>query len=107
MISLTKTAANKVKSIIDKKEQGEYWLKVGVRGGGCSGFTYFLEISDNKNSNDKEIVSNQIKMSIDPKSYLYLMGTEIDFVDSLEASGFKFNNPSAKRTCGCGESFSV
>ena len=104
MITLTKFAANKIKTLlVEKKETG---VRAGVRGGGCSGFTYQLKF-DNEKENDRVIESNGVFLYVDSKSYLYLMGTEIDFVDELNQSGFKFVNPNAKRTCGCGESFSV
>ena len=104
MITLTKSAADKIKILLkEKKESG---VRAGVRGGGCSGFTYKLEFDD-QNESDRVIESHGVNLYIDPKSYLYLMGTQIDFVDELNQSGFKFINPNAKRTCGCGESFSV
>jgi len=104
MITLTEFAASKIKTLLtEKKETG---IRAGVQGGGCSGFTYMLQF-DNSKKSDKIIESHGIQIYIDPKSYLYLMGTEIDFVDNLNQSGFKFVNPNAKRTCGCGESFSV
>ena len=104
MITLTEIAAAKIKILLaEKKETG---IRAGVQGGGCSGFTYQLKF-DNKKDTDREIHCRGIKLYIDPKSYLYLMGTEIDFIDELNQSGFKFINPNAKRTCGCGESFSV
>ena len=104
MITLTETAANKIKTLLSQKE--ETGIRAGVLGGGCSGFTYRLQF-DNQKDNDKVIKSHDINVYIDPKSYLYLMGTEIDFVDELNRSGFRFINPNARRTCGCGESFSV
>jgi iron-sulfur cluster assembly protein len=104
MISLTEFAASKIKELlVEKQETG---IRAGVRGGGCSGFTYKLEF-DTQKENDRVIDSHGVNLYVDPKSYLYLMGTEIDFVDELSQSGFKFVNPNAKRTCGCGESFSV
>ncbi len=104
MITLTETAATKIKTLLnEKKETG---IRAGVRGGGCSGFTYILEF-DNQRDSDRIVQSHGVNLYIDPKSYLYLMGTEIDFIDGLNGSGFKFVNPNAKRTCGCGESFSI
>tara|TARA_Y100000289_G_C3867188_1_gene121583 strand:+ start:91 stop:405 length:315 start_codon:yes stop_codon:yes gene_type:complete len=104
MITLTEFAASKIKSLLtDKKETG---IRAGVQGGGCSGFTYKLEF-DNTREGDRIIETHGVQLYVDPKSYLYLMGTEIDFIDNLNQSGFKFINPNAKRTCGCGESFSV
>tara|TARA_B100000212_G_C27359231_1_gene527404 strand:+ start:1097 stop:1411 length:315 start_codon:yes stop_codon:yes gene_type:complete len=104
MITLTKFAANKIKKLLLEKE--ETGVRAGVQGGGCSGFTYRLKF-DNPKESDRVIESHGVTLYVDPKSYLYLMGTEIDFVDELNQSGFKFVNPNAKRTCGCGESFSV
>lgn len=104
MITLTKFAAKKIKTLLTEKE--ETGIRAGVQGGGCSGFTYQLKF-DNEKENDRVIESNGVSVYVDPKSFLYLMGTEIDFVDELNQSGFKFVNPNAKRTCGCGESFSI
>lgn len=109
MISLTDSAAKKIIEITSTREDKDIvkGLRVGVRGGGCSGFSYFLKFDNIIGDTDKVITYNNVDLIVDNKSYLYLMGTEIDFVDSLNESGFKFNNPNAKRTCGCGESFSV
>jgi len=104
MITLTESAANRIKMLLTKKQ--ETGIRAGVQGGGCSGFTYQLKF-DNQKENDRAIVSEGVNLYIDPKSYLYLMGTQIDFVNELNQTGFKFLNPNAKRTCGCGESFSV
>lgn len=104
MITLTKAAANKIEDLLRTKE--ETGVRAGIKGGGCSGFTYKLQF-DFQIDSDHVIESHGIKVFVDSKSYLYLMGTEIDFVDNLNQSGFKFVNPNAKRTCGCGESFSV
>ena len=84
----------------------ETGVRAAVQGGGCSGFTYRL-LFDNKNDRDRVITDMGVEIYVDPKSFLYLMGTQIDFVDELNQSGFKFVNPNAKRTCGCGESFSI
>ena len=107
MIKLTKKAGDRVKEIIDNKEVKPMGLQVGVRGGGCSGFSYYLNFAYEIDEKNRKIESQGIDVFVDPKSYLYLMGTEIDFIDELNQSGFKFVNPNAKRTCGCGESFSV
>jgi iron-sulfur cluster assembly protein len=104
MITLTELAAAKIKTLLEDKE--ESGIRAGVRGGGCSGFTYNLKF-DSPEPSDRTIESHGVNIYIDPKSYLYLMGTQIDFVNELNQSGFKFSNPNAKRTCGCGESFSV
>ena len=109
MIALTKTAAKKVKEILAAKDATHLGIRPGVRGGGCSGFTYYLDLVTEitKNEKDRLIESNGVRLYVDPKSFLYLMGTEIDYIDELNQAGFKFTNPNAKRTCGCGESFSV
>ena len=107
MIELTTNAADKVKEMISKRMTVTQGLRVGVRGGGCSGFQYFLEFAEAANNGDREVESHGVKLFVDPKSFLYLQGTEVDFVDSLGGAGFKFQNPNARRTCGCGESFSI
>lgn len=107
MVSLSESAAEKVRELIEKRPHDTAGLRVGVRGGGCSGFSYFLEFAESPNKGDRELESHGVKLYVDPKSYLYLMGTEVDYVDSLAGAGFKFTNPNARRTCGCGESFSV
>ena len=104
MITLSESAAKKLAALLeDKKETG---VRAAVRGGGCSGFTYKLDF-DNQNTEDRVITDQGIEIYVDTKSFLYLMGTQIDFVDELNQAGFKFVNPNAKRTCGCGESFSI
>ena len=107
MITLTENAAKKVKELIDKNEKKPIGLRAGVRGGGCSGFSYLLDLVYEPQEKDRKLESFGVKVFIDPKSYLYLMGTTIDYIESLNGAGFKFTNPTAKRTCGCGESFSV
>jgi len=104
MITLSESAAKKLTSLLETKE--ETGVRAAVRGGGCSGFTYKL-LFDNKGPDDRVILDKDVEIYVDPKSFLYLMGTQIDFVDELNQAGFKFVNPNAKRTCGCGESFSV
>ncbi len=107
MITLTEFAAEKVRDLIAKRPNPTVGLRVGVRGGGCSGFSYFLEFAEEQKESDRELDSHGVKLLVDNKSFLYLAGTEVDFQDGLGGSGFKFSNPNAKRTCGCGESFSV
>ncbi len=107
MIKLTENAAQKLNDIFDSKEDKPLGIRAGVRGGGCSGFSYYLDFVLEKDEKDRELESGGIAIYVDPKSFLYLMGTEIDYVDGLSGKGFKFINPNAKRTCGCGESFSV
>lgn len=107
MIKLTKNAGEKVKQIIVERDEKPIGIQAGVRGGGCSGFSYYLDFVYEVREGFKKLESHDVKIFVDMKSYLYLMGTEIDYVDGLSGKGFKFINPNAKRTCGCGESFSV
>ena len=107
-ISLSPTAAKEIKSIV--KEQGlteTVALRVGVKGGGCSGFSYVLDLTEAPAENDEIMESNGIKIFSDRKSYLYLNGTEIDFKDEIMGRGFVFKNPNATHSCGCGSSFSA
>jgi len=104
MITLTESAAKKMKAMLVNKE--ESGVRAAVQGGGCSGFTYRL-LFDNENDGDRVLTDKGVEIYVDRKSFLYLMGTMIDFVDELNQAGFKFINPNAKRTCGCGESFSI
>ena len=105
MITLSNAAAKRVKEIIEAN--GHVGLRPGVQGGGCSGFSYTLKFSDGATDTDKVLESNGVTIHIDKKSYLYLMNTEIDYVEENLQAGFQFINPNAKRTCGCGESFSI
>ena len=105
MIDLTETAAKRVKELL--KNSTNVGLRPGVQGGGCSGFSYTLKFSEGPLEGDKIIESRGVEIHIDKKSYLYLIGTQIDFVEENLQTGFKFVNPNAKRTCGCGESFSI
>ena len=105
MISLTQPAADKLHGLL--KERDDAGVRVGIEGGGCSGFQYKLDFARSPVETDRIIESLGISLFVDPKSYLYLMGTEITYIDSLAGSGFKFVNPNARRTCGCGESFSI
>ena len=106
MISLTENAKNKIAKLIEF-DPGRQGVRAQVKGGGCSGFQYALDFVYHENKNDRIFEKDGVKLFVDPKSYLYLMGTEIDFIDDINNSGFKFVNPNAKRTCGCGESFGV
>ena len=92
-----------------KEEQKplDAFIRVGVEGGGCSGLTYKLEFDNQMRPDDKVFEDKGMKIVCDKKSFLYLIGTELDFSDGLNGKGFQFNNPNASRTCGCGESFSV
>jgi iron-sulfur cluster insertion protein len=107
MISITDKAAQKVLEIATEEGLHGQGLRLRVIGGGCAGFNYDLYFEDAPTSMDEEFEHKGVKMFIDPLSFQYLDGTEIDFVDALHGSGFKFNNPNVTSTCGCGQSFSV
>lgn len=111
MIMLTSGAVSKVKEILTQQNPAPAGLRIGVVGGGCSGFSYSMtfENADNKDEfgMDKVFNFDGLKVYVDQASLLYLDNTEIDYVETLEGSGFKFSNPNVKSTCGCGSSFSV
>src|SRR5882757_9088741 len=107
MISITTKAADKVKEIADSEALQGQGLRLRVVGGGCSGFSYDLYFEDKPTDMDETFEANGVNLYIDPLSYQYLDGTEIDYVEGLHGSGFKFNNPNVKGTCGCGSSFSA
>ena len=107
-IKITEKAANEVKKIMEENSVPEtYGLRVGVKGGGCSGLTYTLGFDGEQKEGDTVIEFNGVKLFVDGKSLFYLSGTELDFTDGLNGKGFIFNNPNAAKTCGCGESFGV
>ena len=108
-IVLTPTAAREVKTIIEQEDldKEKVRLRVGVKGGGCSGFSYILDLTEVKKDTDEEIELHGVKIICDPKSLLYLNGTTIDFKDEIMGRGFVFTNPNANSTCGCGSSFAV
>jgi iron-sulfur cluster assembly protein len=113
-INLSETAAKQIKQIIDEQakdgafEPEKAKLRVGVKGGGCSGFSYTLDlVEEEKGETDEELDSHGVKILCDMKSYLYLNGTEIDFKDEVMGRGFVFKNPNASSTCGCGSSFTA
>jgi len=107
MINLTPKAAEKVKEVMAAQNPAPTALRVGVRGGGCSGFQYALEFTDTIKSGDFTEVINGLNVVVDQMSAMYLDGVTIDFVEALDGSGFKFDNPHVKHTCGCGSSFGV
>ncbi|MBI1978355.1 MAG: iron-sulfur cluster assembly accessory protein [Candidatus Omnitrophica bacterium] len=107
MITVTDSAIQEAKRLFEKQgSKPNIGLRVGVQGGGCSGLSYKL-VFDEARSSDRIQEMNGVKVLVDPKSDIYLENTTLDFVDGLEGRGFKFYNPQAKKTCGCGESFSV
>ncbi len=107
MIQLTDTAITKVSEILGMQEPKPAGLRIAVVGGGCSGFSYSMAFENAPNMLDKTYNFGDLKVFIDQASMLYLDGAEVDYVETLEGSGFKFNNPQVKSTCGCGSSFSA
>ncbi len=105
-ISLTQQAAEQIQKYLDNRGKG-IGLRLGVKTNGCSGMGYAIEFVDDLMDEDKVFEDKGIKVIVDPKSLLYIDGTEVDFVREGLNEGFKFNNPNAKDSCGCGESFSV
>jgi len=107
MVQLTETAVSKVAEILDTQDPKPAGLRISVVGGGCSGFSYSMAFENAPGMLDKTYAFGPLKVFIDQASMLYLDGAEVDYVESLEGSGFKFNNPNVKSTCGCGSSFSA
>jgi iron-sulfur cluster assembly protein len=108
VINLTKRATQEIRRILSEQSlPAGTALRVGVKGGGCSGFSYTLGFDDQISEVDQVTEVEGVRVVCDPKSFLYLNGTQIDFEDNLMGRGFKFGNPNAAKSCGCGESFSV
>jgi len=108
VIQLTERATKEIRRIITEQSMSEATaLRVGVKGGGCSGFSYTLGFDDQLSEIDQLSEVEGVRVVCDPKSFLYLNGTQIDFEDNLMGRGFKFGNPNAAKSCGCGESFAV
>lgn len=107
MISLTERAVKEVKQMLEKEKRPGLALRVGVKGGGCAGMEYALSFDSAQQEWDEVFEVEGVKILVDAKSLLFLEGTTIDFSHSLTDSGFKFNNPNSKGSCGCGISFTV
>lgn len=109
MIKVSDTAKNKLSNLMQEdgfSAQTDY-VRVGVKSGGCSGLSYDLKFDNALTPDDKIFEDNAIKIAVDKKSFLYLIGTTLEYEGGLNGKGFVFNNPNANRTCGCGESFSL
>lgn len=107
-VKITVKASKEIKRIMEEnKIPSEFGLRVGIKGGGCSGLTYTLGFDGETKDGDTVIEDDGVKLFVDGKSLFYLTGTELDFSDGLNGKGFVFNNPNATKTCGCGESFGV
>ena len=107
MVQITEKAIGKVKEIMSSQEPAPSGLRISVVGGGCSGFSYSMAFENSPGMLDKTYSFDGLKVFVDQASLLYLDGAQVDYVESMEGSGFKFNNPNTKSTCGCGSSFSV
>jgi iron-sulfur cluster assembly protein len=105
MLTLTAAAIEKVKQIMAERGEGESGLRVAVIGGGCSGLQYQMSLDKEPGADDKIIEQEGLRVFVDARSMPYLEGTKVDYVDGLNGSGFKFENPNSRGTCGCGESF--
>lgn len=109
MIKVSETAKKKVIELMqeDGYNPSTDYIRVGVKSGGCSGLSYDLKFDKESHEEDKVFVDNDVKIIVDKKSFLYLIGTTLEYSGGLNGTGFVFNNPNASRTCGCGESFSL
>ena len=105
-ITATDKAIDKIKSLLTQRQTPDHYLRIGLKGGGCSGFMYKYEFVDKTDEKDKIFEFDDIKICIDVKSYLFLNGMEIDYEEDILKSGLVFNTPKAQRSCGCGESIS-
>lgn len=103
-ITITPVAEERIQKILRKRQDSNSWLKISLRGGGCSGYMYHYDFVSTPDEKDKTFEFDHIKICIDRKSYIFLNGTEIDYEEDLFKSGLVFNNPNAARSCGCGES---
>lgn len=108
MITVTERAKDHIMGLRESESRGDnYGIRVSVEGGGCSGLMYKLDFDDKEQPGDQVVEDNGVRLYVNMKSLLYLVGTELDYTGGLNGQGFFFNNPNASRTCACGESFSV
>jgi len=107
VIKVTDKAKSKALNLMEEDGKSGFFIRVGVKGGGCSGLMYELTFDNKINESDKSFEDNGVQVVVDKKSFLYLIGTTLDFSGGLNGKGFVFSNPNADRTCGCGESFSL
>ena len=106
-VQFSQTAANKVKGLIEEEGNDRLMLRVFITGGGCSGFQYGFTFDEDMEEDDTVVIRDGVKLVVDPMSFQYLEGAEVDYTEGLEGSRFIINNPNATTTCGCGSSFSV
>jgi iron-sulfur cluster assembly protein len=107
MITVTETASKKIQNLVEESGFTTPYLRVAVKGGGCSGLSYDLSFDTDMKPSDMLFEDKDVKILVDNKSLLYLFGTELNYSGGLNGKGFEFKNPNASRTCGCGESFSM
>ena len=109
MIKVADQAKSKIIQLLQEEGHSleNSYVRVGVKGGGCSGLSYVLDFTQSKDENDKIFEDQGVKILVDKKSFLYVVGTTLEYEGGLNGKGFSFNNPNAQRTCGCGESFAV
>ena len=105
LVSLTPKAIEMVEDAMSRENMTGYGIRVGVVGGGCSGFQYSMDFESSQRDGDKVFEQDGIKLFVDPMSSMYLQGVTVDYIVGLQGAGFKFNNPNARNTCGCGQSF--
>jgi iron-sulfur cluster assembly protein len=107
VLTITPNAKNRILSLIQKREKPSVGIRIGVRARGCSGYTYTIEYADDVKEFEETVMLDSYKVCIDPKALLFLIGTEMDYVEEKLQAGFVFKNPNEKGRCGCGESFHV
>lgn len=106
-VTLTEAAQQRVRELLAEQDDGATWLRLGIRGGGCSGMSYYIDFVDGPTDKDKVFEFGDVRVCVDKKSYLFLNGITVDFQVDLIKRAFVFDNPLAKRSCSCGESFTV
>lgn len=107
VMSLTNEAIAQIKFLLEKRGKSSVGIRIGVKSGGCSGLKYFVEYADEKHKYDEIVQAGDITILIDPKAFMYLLGSEMDYISEQFKSGFTFSNPNEKGKCGCGSSFNV
>ncbi len=107
VITISDKAAERIKYLLKRRDRDSLGIRVGIKPGGCSGLSYYIEYVDNESVFDEVVTEKGVTVFIDPKALMYLVGTEMDYVEDRFKSGFNFINPNQKNSCGCGKSFSV
>jgi iron-sulfur cluster assembly protein len=107
LLTITEAAAKRVKTLLKERGKPSYGIRIGLKSKGCSGLVYALEFADEKGAYDELIEAHEVKVLIDPKAVMFILGSQMDYVENQLSSGFVFQNPNEKGRCGCGESFHV